>query len=319
MSQGNDAFSSKDADSNAEHPQGTSRNSGSASADDASEAREASKTQSAPESDDASSNADREGDSERADQEETETAKSVRGRETKEPARNRKRGSGSRRGSRDEDEDEREPPQTEEALNVPKMQTIYMLGAMSVLTIILWFAAKLSCNVHPDQVRDPKHFSTLELAADPKNAAFEFHHRFESGDYVTALDLSTGEMRKTVEAKLKECEQEVDACTRNMARLAGTIKSTGKLLDQVGNRATVELTSVSQTAPGQKSHSFEVVKEGELWRVASRREVATPSAPAVNVPTAPSAQVAASAAPSPPAAPPDVEQGAGQQPTPANP
>lgn len=318
MSQGNDAFSSKDADSNAEPPQGTSRNGGSAAADEASEAREASKTQSASEPDDASSSADREGDSDRADPEESETNKGVRGRDENEPGRNRKRGSGSRRGSRDDDEDEPQPPQTEEALNVPKMQTIYMLAAMSVLTVILWFAAKLSCNIHPDQVRDPKHFSTIELAADPKNTAFEFHHRFETGDYVTALDLSTGEMRKTVEVKLKECEQDADACAKNMARLAGTIKSSGKLLDQLGNRATVELTSVSQLAPGQKTNTFEMVKEGDFWRVASRREVANPAA-AVEVPAAQSAQVAASATPQPAAAQPDVEPGAEQQPKPANP
>lgn len=306
MSQGNDAFSSKDADSKSEHPEGTSQNPGSASGDDASEAREASKTQSASQSERAHASSEQEENSDQADQhadehadqhadeEEVEPAKSVRGRDTKEP-RNRKRGSGSRRGSRDDDEDELEPPQTEEALNVPKMQTVYMLGAMSVLTIILWFAAKLSCNIHPDQVRDPKHFSTIDLAANPKNAAFEFHHRFETGDYATALDLSTGEMRKTVEAKLKECEQDADACAKNMARLAGTIKSTGRLLEQAGNRATVELTSISQTAPGQKSYSFEVVKEGDFWRVASRRDVANPTA---DVPTTQaSAQVAASATP----------------------
>ncbi|HMA93920.1 MAG TPA: hypothetical protein VKP30_14615 [Polyangiaceae bacterium] len=316
MSQGNDAFSSKDADSNAEPPKGTSENSGSAAAEEASEAREASKAQSASESGQASSSVDRGGDSERADQEESQTAKGVRGRDENEPARNRKRGSGSRRTSRDDEEDELQPPQTEEALNVPKMQTIYMLAAMSVLTVILWFAAKLSCNIHPDQVRDPKHFSTIELAADPKNAAFEFHHRFETGDYATALDLSTGEMRKTVEAKLKECEQDADACAKNMARLSGTIKSTGRLLDQVGNRATVELSSVSQLAPGQKTHSFELVKEGDFWRVASSREVANPS----TVAEAPAAQVAASAAPPSSAARPGVESGAvQQQPTPANP
>lgn len=304
MSQGNDAFSSKDADSKSEHPEGTSQNTASASGDDASEAREASKTQSASESERARAGSEQEENSDQADQhadeladqEDAEPAKSVRGRETKEP-RNRKRGTGSRRGTRDDDEDELEPPQTEEALNVPKMQTVYMLGAMSVLTIILWFAAKLSCNIHPDQVRDPKHFSTIDLAADPKNAAFEFHHRFETGDYATALDLSTGEMRKTVEAKLKECEQDADACAKNMARLAGTIRSTGRVLDQTGTRATVELTSISQTAPGQKTYSFEVVKEGDFWRVASRRDVANP--PADPPPTHASAQVAASATPEP--------------------
>ena len=76
-----------------------------------------------------------------------------------------------------------------------------MLGAMSALTLVAWFAARLACNAHPDQVREPKHFSTKDLAADPKNAAFEFHHSFETGDYTTALDLAGGEMKKIVEGQ----------------------------------------------------------------------------------------------------------------------
>jgi hypothetical protein len=210
-----------------------------------------------------------------------------------------RRSSSSRGRSRDDDDDDLlSPPETEEAVNVPKMQTVYMLGAMSTLTVILWFAAKLACNIHPDQVRDPKHFSTKDLAADPKNAAFEFHHNFETGDYVTAYDLSTGDMKRTVEGKLKECEQTPDECQKNQRKQAGTIQSTGRLMTLAGNRATVELTSerTNVTAGPLKSYAFEVVKEGEFWRVASRKDIPTvaPQAPVQQPPSEQALQAAAS-------------------------
>jgi hypothetical protein len=289
MSQGNDAFSSKDADSNtdpstagtaAQREPSEREASGSESSKAASEAASAS---SKPEAKAKSSNeGSRDDGSDDVDSEADSDQKGARPKPNdardKEPARGRRRG-GSRRSSRDdEDEDDREPPQTEEALDVPKMQTVYMLGAISILTIILWFAAKLSCNVHPDQMRDPKHFSTRELAADPKNAAFEFHHRFETGDFTTALDLSTGEVKNLVESKLLGCEQDPDTCAKNMAQLEGTIQSTAKVLDRSTDRANVELISESKAWPGRKSFLFEVVKQGEYWLVASRREAASGAA-----------------------------------------
>lgn len=294
MSQGNDAFSSKDADSNtdpstagtvaeretSEREASGNEPSSMAATEGARASRkpqaEAKQTESTDEgnADDASDDADSD-----ADPDEKEPRTKSNTSRDKEPARGRRRG-GTRRNSRDDDdEDDREPPQTEEALDVPKMQTVYMLGAISILTIILWFAAKLSCNVHPDQMRDPKHFSTRELAADPKNAAFEFHHRFETGDFTTALDLATGDVKNLVETKLKGCEQEPDACAKTMAQLAGTLQSTAKVLDRSADRASVELISESKTWPGRKSFLFEVRKQGEFWLVSTRRE-GTAAAPA---------------------------------------
>ena len=295
MSQGNDAFTSKDAaSSNSDQDDSASteshsdqessrtaepsqRNASEADASGASErARADDTTSKKSRSDDDSDERDREEDDERE-----------LSRDAKDRTGSTRRGSSkSRRPRRDDDDDDDErlvPPQTEEALDVPKKHTIYMLGAMSALTVVLWFMAKLSCNIHPDQMRDPKHFSTRELAADPKNAAFEFHHRFETADYVTSFDLATGEMKRIVETKLSECEQGIDACLERQKRMAGTIESTARVMDRGENRATVEITSVYKGSLGTKDFSFEVVKEGEFWRVASRRELAT--APVQQVPT----------------------------------
>ncbi|HEY5961836.1 MAG TPA: hypothetical protein VIV60_34995, partial [Polyangiaceae bacterium] len=107
-----------------------------------------------------------------------------------------------------------------------------------------------------------------------------FQQRFETGDYVTSYDLATGELRRTVEGKLKECEQAADECAANQKKLAGSIESTPRVLDQSPTRANVEIQSYYRGSPTPKTFAFDVVKEGDFWRVASRREVA-------NAPTQP--------------------------------
>ncbi len=283
MSQGNDAFTPKDAATDASKEGSVEDAAKSDSAKSDSVKSDSAKSDSAK----SDSSSDREA-----------SVQDEKRRDDREPSGSTRRASSksSRRAPRDEDEDERlVPPQSEDEIDVPKKYTIYMLGAMSALTIVLWFAAKLTCNVHPDQVREPKHFSTRDLAADPKNAAFEFHHKFETADYVTALDLSTGEMNRIVEGKLKECEQHLDDCVDSQKKLAGTIESSAKVLERSENRATVEMTSVYKGTLGSKTFAFEVVKEGEFWRVASRRDVATAKEPQAVSPAVPNAP--ASAAP----------------------
>jgi hypothetical protein len=199
-------------------------------------------------------------------------------------------------------------PETEEALNIPKQQTVRMLGLMSALTLVAWFASRLACNAHPDQVREPKHFSTKDLAADPKNAAFEFHHSFETGDYVTALDLATGDVKKLVETKLAECEQNADACEENQKSLAGSVTSTGRVFEQSAERASVELVSHYRKQQQPKTFNFVVVKQGDYYRVMTRTEVpnAVPAAPVT--PVATPAAVGASSAAAQPDAPPLSDQ-----------
>lgn len=217
-----------------------------------------------------------------------------------------------RRSRRDEDEDDEDDlpiPETEEALNIPKPQTLGMLGAMSTLTLVAWFAARLACNAHPDQVREPKHFSTKDLAADPKNAAFEFHHSFETHDFTTALDLAMGEVKKLVTSKLAECESAPDACEEQQKALAGSVNSVARVLEQNPERAIVELVSHFSKSLEPKTFQFTVEKQGDFWRVSARREVAnsrpveTSAAPsgAANAPALIEEAPASQAAPASPA------------------
>ncbi len=164
-----------------------------------------------------------------------------------------------------------EEPKTEEALNVPKLQTIVMLALMSLLTLIVWFAARLSCNLHPDQVREPRHYSLAQLAALPKNAGFEFLRRYHEHDLVAAMDLSTDGVLGEMQKKLEECEQDPDACETRRLALEGTVEGVASLIDQKEDTAVVEVTLTAKDI-GQKTFTLNVKREGAMWKVSERRE-----------------------------------------------
>lgn len=190
--------------------------------------------------------------------------------EAKEHARPRPRARNRTSRNRRHDEDEA-IPQTEKELNVPKRETVVMLGLVSLLLLILWFSARLACNAHPDQVREPKHYSTFALTADPKNTAFEFQQQFETGHYEIPMDLSTGPMRKIVDQKMQECEKEPDACEEHQQELTGKVESLATVLEQDNRRAIVEIESVFPTGES-KTYTFTVTKNKDQWKVLDRRE-----------------------------------------------
>ncbi len=179
---------------------------------------------------------------------------------------------------------EEDVPQTEQELNVPKFQTIGMLGVVSFLLLILWFSARLSCNAHPDQVREPKHFSTAALVKDPKNAAMEFHHAFETHDFTLATDLCAGALKETVDQRLQECEKDFEACEKRQKELANTIESLPRVTERQGNRATVEITSV-YGGKETRGFTYTVVQNQGQWKVTERRDgvVARPAAAEASV------------------------------------
>jgi len=190
--------------------------------------------------------------------------------DAKEHARPRTRSRSRTSRNRRHDEDD-VIPQTEKELNVPKRETVVMLGLVSLLLLILWFSARLACNAHPDQVREPKHYSTFALAADPKNAAFEFQQQFETGHYEIPMDLSTGPMRNIVDQKMRECEKDPDACEERQQELAGKVESLATVLEQDNRRAIVEIESVFSSGES-KTYTFTVIKDKDQWKVLDRRE-----------------------------------------------
>jgi len=162
-------------------------------------------------------------------------------------------------------------PTTEEQLNVPKLQTIGMLSSISVLVIIMWFAARLACNAHPDHIRDPRYVSVAQLARDPKNAGLEFQLRFASKDVILAGEIATGAMGDKIRELIQACERNPDVCERDRAALKNKITGTASLLEMNSKHAIVEVTTYTSN---EDPHSvvLELVPDGQVWKVTQSRE-----------------------------------------------
>jgi hypothetical protein len=168
----------------------------------------------------------------------------------------------------------RNVPTSEEALNIPKIQTIGMLGSISLLMIIIWFAAKLACNAHPDQIRDPRYVSVDQLARDPKNAALEFQLRYVGKDYLSAGEIAAGKMAEKIHELLTFCEGNVDSCEKDRLALKDKVTGTAALISVSPGHSTVEVvTYVNNENP--QTVTLEMAPSGQVWKVAQSREGST--------------------------------------------
>ena len=161
-------------------------------------------------------------------------------------------------------------PTTEEQLNVPKFQTIGLLGSVSLLMIIIWFAARLACNAHPDHLRDPRYVSVHQLAVDPKNAALEFQLRFVSKDVLLAGELVTGKMTDTLRELIRACEGNMEPCEKDRDALKNQVTGSAKLLELAPKRAVVEVTTYIRNENPSTS-VLELEPVGQIWKVSQSR------------------------------------------------
>ena len=173
-----------------------------------------------------------------------------------------------------------------------------MLGSVSVLVIIMWFAARLACNAHPDHIRDPRYVSVAQLARDPKNAGLEFQLRLTSKDVLLAGEIATGTMGDKIRELIQACERNPDACERDRAALKNKITGTASLLEMNSKHAIVEVTTYTSN---EDPHSvvLDLVPDGQVWKVTQSRESEkkVPVAAAVTQPVTIGQDAGASASP----------------------
>lgn|GEM_PF-2296086 len=206
---------------------------------------------------------------EELEDDEDEDEEEIRRRERERRAR-AKRQAARRKGTKRK----RNIPTTEEQLNVPKRQTIGMLGSVSILMIIIWFSARLACNAHPDHIRDPRYVSVDQLSRDPKNAGLEFALRLASKDVLLAGEIATGAVADKVRELIQSCETNMDACAREREALKNKVTGTARLLEMNPKRALVEVTTYTSNENPQ-TKQLELVPVGKVWKVAQSRDVET--------------------------------------------
>jgi hypothetical protein len=194
-------------------------------------------------------------------------------------------------------------PKTEAEIDAPDRQTLFMLGVMCVVTLVLWGFARGACNYHPPrETRRPRVVKTEELARDPKDAALEMQQRLLQRDFTGALELSTGEARKLVEAAKAKCESKPQDCAMERQQGKKNIFTRAELLERNPGGATARV--ISTTPAGKQTNILKLERAGTFWKVNSSMpddgsfKPATPTAieltptPATSVSAAPGGSAA---------------------------
>jgi hypothetical protein len=213
------------------------------------------------------------------------------------------------RGREDDDDEPRRPrkgkrkrakrqlPRTEAELNAPDSQTLWMLGALASMVLIMWGSARFACNAHPDETRKPREIATSEVATDPKGAAVELAQRWATRSFDGALELASGALAGELQQEKAQCEGNPQ-CTGEREALKMKVLTTGELLARQPTSAMVRVSSTG-LADGQKSYILQLESDGKNWKANKR----LPADAAVPRPAAPTGFAPLQLAPAPHPAP----------------
>jgi hypothetical protein len=165
-------------------------------------------------------------------------------------------------------------PKSETELDEPGRQTLGMLGAIGVATIVMWSLAYFpliqgsSCNAHPPDSKKAKTGTTAELASTAKDAAIEFVQRWTSKDYNGALEIAKGPVADEVSREKRACEANKAACDARRKELAGKVVTMADVLTQDG--ALTRTRVYTRVENNEQKFLVEVVPEGQLFKVTRR-------------------------------------------------
>jgi hypothetical protein len=199
--------------------------------------------------------------------------------ESEAPPAKSKRAERARERDRDDDEPRRSRkgkrkkakrplPRTEAEVDAPDVQTLWMLGALTAMVLIMWGSARFACNAHPDETRKPREIATSEVSMDPKGTAIELAQRWATRNFDGALELSAGKLTGEIQQEKAQCEANAQ-CTGEREALKNKVLTTGELLARQPAQATVRVTSIN-TAEGQKSYILELETDGKNWKAKTR-------------------------------------------------
>jgi hypothetical protein len=161
-------------------------------------------------------------------------------------------------------------PKTEAEIDAPDRQTLFMLGVMCVVTLVLWGFARGACNYHPPrETRRPRVVKTEELARDPKDAALEMQQRLLQRDFTGALELSAGDAQKLVEAAKKTCESKPQDCAMERQQRKKNVFTRAELLERNPGGATARV--ISTTPAGKETNILRLERAGTFWKVTSSK------------------------------------------------
>lgn len=161
----------------------------------------------------------------------------------------------------------RENDPSEREIDSPNLLTLWLLGAVFVVTAGTWGAARFACNMHPPESRPAPKVATDRLLLTPKDAAVEFVQRLRSSDYDGALETCAGEAAQEVMKLKAECATNANDCARRREAAAGRL-TTAVVLRQDDARADTRVTT--QLKGTTETYAVSVAKDGPVWKAVAK-------------------------------------------------
>ena len=199
-------------------------------------------------------------------------------------------------------------PKNEAEIDSPTPQTLFMLGTVAALTLILWGSAKFACNAHPPQSKAPKAAAEQRLVRTPKGTAIEVQQRLATFQFDKALTLAKGELIDEIKKLKAECEKGGGGgCNAKRKRYSDEKVLTYAQLLEASTQGTaiVRVTTVGGEETDAK-YIVELEFQDSKWKALKRVrddgsfKPTPPPEPAADAAAAPSASASAAAPPAPP-------------------
>lgn len=157
-------------------------------------------------------------------------------------------------------------PLTEAEINVPDIQTLIMLGVLTVTSITMWAFAHAGCNYHPPrETRRPRDVTTAELVREPKDAGIEFQQRLLTLNYKGAAEIAAGAAADEVKKEQQSCAANAAECARRKTAAASAI-SAAVMLERGPTSAKLRVTTYSLPG-GNRSFLTLVERDASGWKV----------------------------------------------------
>lgn len=131
-----------------------------------------------------------------------------------------------------------------------------------VVTLFAWGGAKVACNLHPPSYEAFEPAPLSRLAATPKDAALEFHHRLALRDFAGAREIATEGGEALVNAAESACD---DACLGQRGAREKEVVTRAIVLRREGPTAVVRAEAFHEGSVEERTYRLKW--EQRLWKV----------------------------------------------------
>ncbi len=134
---------------------------------------------------------------------------------------------------------------SEAEIDAPSVQTLIMLGVISLSTLVMWAAGRAACNYQvPGESLTPRKVSLEERTRSSKATGFEFSQLVSCADFAQARSISEGKAHEYLAEQQKacgSCQEQVRTCDK--------VRSVASVLRANSMDAIIEVKTRAQGGP----------------------------------------------------------------------